>query len=265
MQVDHRSNAYDARKERAWHVSALLSPETSAWCVHDVGTGACVALLAGAAGELPGAASLPVRPASVSFTALPEVSALIPESALAPGSEMAHLRSVHGHVPTGLLRDEPIGALGARCIYLHDEGAELRLMARFPSARSLPLQAVLVQTAIARSSERTTLLLHRSAKRLDLALAHRQQLLLSNTFHAVSAEDVLYYTLFVLERCGHAPADVRVLTGGTHFTDTEEQLLGRYLPDLAPCITKDHPSVLGIGIERPAHWSGLLLQFACAS
>lgn len=265
MQVDHRSNAYDARKERAWHVSALLSPEANAWCVHDTVSGACVALISGGPGDLPGSASLPVRPASVTFTALPEISTLIPESALAPGSEMAHLRSVHGHVPTGLLRDEPIGALGARCIYLHDEEAEHRLMSRFPSARPLPLQAVLVQTAIARSSERTTLLLHRGAKRLDLVLAHRQHLLLSNTFHAVDAEDALYYTLFVLERCGYAPADVRVLTGGTHFTETEEALLARYLPDLAPCITKDHPSIQGIGIERPAHWAGLLLQFACAS
>lgn len=264
MQVDHRTSAYDPGKERTWHVSALLTPETYAWCVHDIGTGSCVALLSGKPAELPGMGSLPRHPSSVSFTALPEISTLVPESALAPGSEMAHLRTVHGHVPTGLLRDEPIGTLGARCVYLHDEEAEHRLMTRFPSARSLSLQVVLVQTALARSAKGPVLLLHRSAKRLDLALADRQRLLLSNTFHAVNAEDVLYYTLFVLERNGLKPADTHVLTGGTHLHASEEELLARYLPDVAPCIPKDHASLRGTGIENPAHWAGLLLQFACA-
>ena len=139
MRTSILANGYDAAKERAWHLSIWASPDVHAWCAHDVATGRCVALSSDLGGELPDAALLPQRPVSVSFTALPEISTLVPENALAPGSEMRHLKMVHGHLPTGLLRDEPIGALGARCVYLHDEQAEHRLVSRFPHARSLPL------------------------------------------------------------------------------------------------------------------------------
>ncbi len=265
MQVDHRSPHYEPAKPRAWHLSAWLSPESSAWCVHDIHTGSCVALVSGKGPELPETTALPKQPATVSFTAMPEISTLVPESALAAGSEMVHLRTVHGHLPTGLLRDEPIDALGARCVYLHDEEAEHRLMALFPNARSLPLQAVLVNTALIRSSKGPVLLLHRAPKRVDLVLADKQQLLLSNTFHAVNGEDVLYYVLYVLERYGKKPGDVQVLVGGTQVSVFEDELIARYLPDLGPMIAQDDAMLIGSGIEKPAPWAGLLLQFACAS
>lgn len=265
MRTSILATGYDPAKERAWHLSIWASTELNAWCVHDLASGRCVALSSDNGLGLPDEAYLPKRPVSVSFTALPEISTLVPESALAPGSEMRHLRTVHGHLPTGLLRDEPIGALGARCVYLHDEQAEHRLVTRFPHARSLPLQAVLVQAAMARSSGGQTVLIHRSAKRLDLAIARDQRLLLSNTFHAVTAEDVLYYTLFAVEQCGMRPDDARCLTCGTHLTTNDEELLARYLPDIAPSITVQDPRVAVLNIPAPHLFGALLEQSACAS
>jgi hypothetical protein len=244
-----------------------MAPEASAWCVHDRASGQLMALFSAKGNVLPQGSAMPLRPASVSFTALPEISTLVPESALVPGSEMRHLQMVHGTVPTGLLRDEPIGALGARCVYLHDERTEHQLLARYPNARSLPLQAVLIQGALARSSGGPVAVLHRAEKRLDLAVAHDKRLLLSNTFHAVAAEDVLYYTLFAIERCGLRPGDIAVRTGGPLLADTEETLLARYLPDLQP-MTSGSDTRLD-GLEPPPdhvhRWAALLDQFTCAS
>lgn len=264
MRTSILSASYDAAKERAWHLSIWASPDISAWCAHDVTTGRCVALSSDHGALLPDEALLPKRPVSVSFTALPEISTLVPENALAPGSEMRHLKIVHGHLPTGLLRDEPIGALGARCVYLHDEQAEHRLVTRFPHARSLPLQAVLVHAVLARSSGKHTVLIHRSAKRLDLAIARDQRLLLSNTYHAVTSEDVLYYTLFALEQCDARPGDARALTCGTHLNAGDDELLARYLPDLAHAISPDDQRFTGLNIAGPHHFAALLEQFACA-
>jgi len=264
MRTSILSTGYDAAKERAWHLSIWASPDVSAWCAHDVATGRCAALSSDHGLALPDEPLLPKRPVSVSFTALPEISTLVPENALAPGSEMRHLKMVHGNLPTGLLRDEPIGALGARCVYLHDEQAEHRLVTRFPHARSLPLQAVLVHAVLARSSGKHTVLIHRSAKRLDLAIARDQRLLLSNTFHAVASEDVLYYTLFALEQCGARPEDARGLSCGTHLTAGDDDLLARYLPDIAHVIVPVDQRLQGLNIAGPHHFAALLEQFACA-
>ncbi len=265
MNIDQIATAYDPARERAWHLSVWLSPEVNAWCVHDVLNGQCVALQAGKGAELPQPSLLPERPASVSFTALPEISTLVPESALAPGSEMRHLKMVHGQLPTGLLRDEPISSLGARCVYLHDEEAEHRLMARFPSARSLPLQAVLVNGVLARSAKKKAVLLHRSATRLDLAIAHDQRLLLSNTFHATNAEDVLYYTLFALEQTGLKPDDTHTFVSGTHLTEPDEKLLARYLPNVLPALMPTDKLVSLLGGSAFHHSTPLLEQYSCAS
>ncbi len=265
MNAAYRTSDYDPAKERAWHLSVWLSPEGNSWCVHDKKSGTCVALQADRGEALPAEALLPKRPVSVSFTALPEISTLVPESALAPGSEMRHLKMVHGALPTGLLRDEPIGALGARCVYLHDEQMEHRLLMKFPNARSIPLQAVLIQSALSRSAAQSVVFLHRSEKRLDLVIARDQQLLLSNTFHAVNAEDVLYYTLFALEQCGAKPAAVNAITGGTHLSSGEEEMLARYLPKIAPAVTMNDASIAGLKMNAPHHFTGLLEQFACAS
>ena len=265
MRTSIFATGYDAAKERAWHLSVWASTEMNAWCAHEATTGRCVAISSDHGLGLSDEGHLPRRPISVSFTALPEISTLVPENALAPGSEMRHLKMVHGHLPTGLLRDEPIGALGARCVYLHDEQAEHRLVSRFPHARSLPLQAVLVHGSMARSAGKITVLLHRSARRLDLAITHEHRLLLSNTFHAATAEDVLYYTLFALEQCGARPDEARCLTCGTHLSTPDEELLARYLPDLAPLVTREDRRLTGLNIPTPHYFGALLEQFACAS
>lgn len=265
MLVDHHSASYDPGRERAWHLSVWMAPDLNAWCVHDRDTGTVVALHADKGERLPAEDALPKRPASVSFTALPEISTLVPESALTPGSEVQHLKMVHGTLPTGLLRDEPIGVLGARCVYLHDEQAEHRLLTRFPHARPLPLQAILVQGALARSGKEALVWMHRSAQRLDLAIAQDKRLLLSNTFHAVGAEDLLYYALFALEQCGLAPQNTLLLGSGTHLAATEEALLARYFPRLTPMPAPDDGPIAGLRIAAPHRWAALLEQFACAS
>ena len=267
--VDMRSSfiaaGYDPSRERAWHLSTWLAPDLHAWCVHDIATGACVALVAESGSELPQTERMPVRPARVTFTALPEISTLVPESALAPGSEMRHLKMVHGHLPTGLLRDEPIAALGARCVYLHDELAEHRLVQRYPNAHSLPLQAVLVQYAMARSAHRPTVLIHRSATRLDLAITRDHQLLLSNTFHVASAEDVLYFTLYAIEQCALKPDAVSTQLSGTHLSTAESGLLARYLPDVAPASPTAAPPSDAQAPQTAHAYLALLEQSTCAS
>lgn len=265
MNVSLSAPTYDAARERAWHLSVHMAPGYHAWCVHDVQNGCCVALYADKGEDLPHASHLPLRPVSVSFVALPEISTLVPESALTPGSEMLHLKRVHGHLPTGLLRDEPLPSLSARCIYLHDEKAEHRLLSRFPNARSLPLSSVMVHDALAASTGRTVLLMDRSANRLDLVMAHDQQLLLCNTFHATNAEDILYYILLVVEECGKKAEGVHLLTAGTHLLGTEEQLLARYLPKVSPAIGARDPLLRFSGLEASHQFTALLHQYACAS
>jgi hypothetical protein len=256
---------YDPAREHAWHLSIWMAPELHAWCVHERASGEVVALQADHGEDMPAQDRTPLKPVSVTFTALPEASTLVPESALTPGNEMRHLRMVHGALPTGLLRDEPIPTLGARCIYLHDEAAERILMGRYPHARSLPLQGTMVHAAMARSGHGTALVVHRSDVRVDVAIAHEGRLLLSNNFHAVTAEDVLYYTLFALEQCGTAPKGCTLHMGGTHFSAPEEELLARYFERALPLIAPDDPMITGSGLEQAHHWSGLIGQFACAS
>jgi hypothetical protein len=257
---------YDPAQDHAWHLGCWLAPGLQAWCVHDRRNGKLMALAAAPGDSFPLAERLPQRPASVSFTAMPEVGTLVPESALAPGTEMRHLAMVHGTVPTGLLRDEPIGLLDARCIYLHDETAERKLLEQYPNARSLPLQGTLVNHALARSAAGAVAVVLRSSSRMDLAIAERGKLLLCNTFHATVPDDLLYYTLFCLERCGIAPAAVELRVGGTHLAPTEEHLLSNYFARGATPTTAPDDAVLnGLQLPQAHHWTGLTEQFPCAS
>jgi hypothetical protein len=265
MLIEFQRPDYDPALEHAWHLSIWMAPDLHAWAVHGRASGQLMALQADHGEHMPMQDRTPFRPAGVSFTALPETSTLVPESALTPGHEMRHLKMVHGTLPTGLLRDEPIGTIGARCIYLHDEAAERVLMGRFPHARSLPLQGVLLQAAISRSTHGTALVLHRSASRADVAIARDGRLLLSNNFHAVNAEDVLYYALFALEQCGATPSGTDLHFGGTHLTGAEEELLVRHFKHALPLVDSNDPSLASSGLERPHRWAALMEQFICAS
>ncbi|MBL8001797.1 MAG: DUF3822 family protein [Flavobacteriales bacterium] len=265
MRIAVASDHYDPERERAWHLSIWCSASVTGWAVHALDSGRCVAVHAAPGEDLPDMDRLPLRPARATFVALPEISTLVPESALTPGTEMQHLRLVHGSLPTGLLRDEPVEALGARCIYLHDEAAEHRLLKRFPAARPLSLQGLMVRNVMRHAGNGPVLLLHRTAQRVDLAVAHGGQVELSNAFHAVNGEDALYYALFALDRCGLKPADATVVIGGTHLNDTEVALLKDYLPQVKALPAAGNGVVNGLPIEHPERLAGLLDQCACAS
>lgn len=265
MRTSISSPGYDPLKERAWHLSIWASASVTGWAVHEHGTGRCVAVHVDGGEDLPDPEELPARPHRTSFIALPEISTLVPESALTPGTELQHLKLVHGVVPTGLLRDEPLEALGARCIYLHDEATEHRLLKRFPAARPMPLQGLMVRSVLRQASEGPALLVLRTAQRVDLAMARDGKVILSNAFHARSPEDMLYYILFALERTGLAPNEVTVALGGTHLEEHGSDLLRDYLPDLRPSLSAGDMVVNGLALGAPERFSGLLEQCSCAS
>ena len=261
----HFTERYQPGRERAWHLSIWSAPHATAWCVHDTTDGNVVGLASAGSDQLPETERLPKNPASVSFIAVPEISTLVPEGVLEGGREAAHLELVHGALPTGLLRDEPIDALSARCIYLHDEAAEKRLLHRFPSARPIALQALLIKTAMARAADKPLLLIHRAEQRCDLVIADRSTVRLANSFHAPTATDVLYFALFALDRSGLKPEAVRALAGGMALSAEENTLLDGYFPDLGPAIEKNAAALSGLSITRPERFTALLEQWPCAS
>lgn len=266
MQNEIFHPGYDPAKDHAWHLSFWLSPGLHAWCVHKRGTGHLMGLAAHPGEEWPAPERLPAKPASVSFTAMPEISTLVPRGILEPGTEMQHLKLVHGKVPTGLLRDEPLPTLGAHCIYLHDEQAERALLKRFPGARSLPLQGTLLGHGLSHSTGGPVAVLHRSSTRLDVVVADHGRLLLANTFHAATAEDVLYYALFAVEQCGLPPGAVVLRAGGTHLSASEEHLLDGYFPQgPVPATGHGDPVLSELLLPNAHHWTGLIEQFPCAS
>lgn len=251
---------YDPARSRAWHLSILVSGDLHAWAVHDLESGEVMALAWGIDGTVLDAAEVPAQPPTVSFVTLPEWSTLVPEGALLPGTEAQHLSLVHGGLPTGALRDEPLAALGATCIYVHDDEAERMVLDRFPHARPVPMQGLMVRAALARANEGPVLLLHRGHDRLDAVLADRGRVLLSNTYAARASQDMLYYTLLAVEGCGLRPADVAVHHGGTHLTAHERDLLRRYFATEQPALEDPQNTT-----EDPARWLAVLEQFACVS
>ncbi|MCB9169807.1 MAG: DUF3822 family protein [Flavobacteriales bacterium] len=265
MEAAHRSVHYDRGRERTYHLGILVTSGSTSWCAYDPVQGRCAALFSAKGHRLPAEEQFPEHPTGVSFTAAPELSTLVPESALAIGKEKEHLALVHGPLPTGLLRDEPMDALGARCVYLHDEAAERVVLDRFPGARPMALRSLLVDRALHRGRERTTLLLHRAEKRLDIAVGRSGGLLLSNAFHATNGTDVLYYVLFVLEQLQLPLDQVNVLAGGTDWTMDDLQLLRGYLPHIDPAYSRGAPLLATLDIEAPERWSALLDQVVCAS
>ncbi|HMC96574.1 MAG TPA: DUF3822 family protein, partial [Flavobacteriales bacterium] len=173
---------YDPDREQAWHLSILSGQGVSAWAVHALSDGAPVALHWVEGDEALQDAGVPTKPRSVSFVTLPEWSTLVPEGALVPGSGSKHLALVHGGTPTGALRDEPVPSLGATCIYVHDDQTEYALLDRFPNARPLPMQALMVRAVIARCTAAPLVLMHRGYDRTDIAIASEGRLLLSNSY-----------------------------------------------------------------------------------
>ena len=265
MQRDNWSaSRYEPDRTRAWHLSILCGQGIWAWAAHDKLNGEVVAMgwsdEVGVLDEAPA----PTEPFTVSFVTLPEWSTLVPVGALEPGSEARHLAFVHGSLPTGALRDEPLTSLGASCIYVHDDEAERTILNRFPNARPIPMQALMVRAALARSSNLPVMLLHRGHDRADVAIASNGRILLSNSYPAQASQDMLYFALLAVEGAGLRPEDVEVRYGGMHITPHGRDLLHRYFLNEGPAIETwpDEPAWLEMG---PSRWLAVLEQFPCVS
>lgn len=258
-----RAHAYEPEAPRKYHLSVLVEPGLSAWCVHDVHTGHPMALH-WSEGDALTSPLVPTQPKSVSFVALPEWNTLVPDGALTEGTEARHLALVHGGLPPGAMRHEPVGHLGATCIYVHDDRLEHRVLDRHPNARSLPMGVLMVQAARRLTADRPLVLLHRGADRLDVAVQRGDTLLLCNTFPVQAAEDVLYFALLACERTGHVPADSSFHLCGTHLTASERALVGRYFGLPVPPTTHAWADVIEGRPTVPDQWLALTEQFACA-
>jgi Protein of unknown function (DUF3822) len=252
---------YRPERERAYHVSLWAGPSTYGLAVHTLANGRCVGLWTGRKAEdlREGA---PHAPVGVSMIVVPEWSTLVPEHGVVHEHPERHLTLVHADLPTGAVRNEVVAELGARCIHMHAPSAEQDLLALFPTARPMALQALLARTAQYRSALHPVLLLHRSHHRLDVAVGKAGAVLLSNTFHARSAEDVLYFCLLVAERTVGAVQNISLLHAGPDLDGAEIALLRRYFPVVAPAAEGD--VALEPPISSPERWLALLEQFACA-
>ncbi|MBK7945085.1 MAG: DUF3822 family protein [Flavobacteriales bacterium] len=256
------ADGYEPSLQRAWHLSLLVADDLRAWCVQSVDEGIPMAIRWSRTGAAFDAEDLPLHPASVSFVSLPEWSALVPEGALERGSEASHLSLVHGRLPTGALRDEPITDIGARCIYVHDDELERHVLDRFPGARPVPMSALMLRGALSRSATGPVLLIHRGHDRLDAAVADKGRLLLCNTYPARSSQDLLYYALLAAEGCGLTPSSMQVEFGGYQLVQHEVNLLSRYFGKPSAATGPWHNAAHE---GDPWRWLALTEQFACVS
>lgn len=259
-----RAKDYRADDERRYHVGIVIGPELSAWVARDMLNSSVAALAWAPEGMALDHADLPRQPRSVTFVALPEWSTLVPDGALAPGTAVDHLALVHGKLPSQLVREEPVQPLGAQCLYVNESIHERTVLDRYPIARSLPLQAVLVHGARTRSMQGPTLLMHRGSERLDIAMADKGDLLLSSSYPARTAEDVLYFCLMAAERVDRDPTLLAVRVGGTHLSTNDRDLLSRYFADAASAIPASLAGPIPSGVETD-RWLAAFDQFACVS
>ncbi|MBK9699351.1 MAG: DUF3822 family protein [Flavobacteriales bacterium] len=260
----HHLPRYD-REATGLHLGIVVHPDGLAWSVHDRADGRCLVLAQGRGATWPAEEHLPRHPASVSFCAMPELSTLVPESTLRPGTEAGHLSLVHGPLPTGLLRDEPVEDLGARCVYLHDEGMEHQVLERFPAARAIALRSLLVRAVLTLGRQGPALVAHRVGKRMDVALADAGGLKLSNAYHCATGTDALFYLLHLMDALHLAPADAAVHWCGPGWAAPDTDLLRRYLPTAAPALSGTDAMLVGLDAPSPEAWWALLEQAACAS
>lgn len=260
----YRVKGYAPDQERTYHLGVVIGPETSAWVARDDRNAQVVALAWAPGAEALRHADLPKHPRSVTYVSLPQWSTLVPDGALEAGTTIDHLKLVHGRLPSTTVREEPVETLGAQCLYVSEAGHERIVLDRYAFARSLPLQAVLVHSARTRSGNGPVLLIHRGAERLDVAIAERGALLLSSSYPARTAADVLYFCLLATERTGQKPATISLRIGGTHITHADRDLLGRYFPDAAPARPSLQTAPLPDSIEAD-RWLAAFEQSVCVS
>jgi len=260
-----RRSGYDPSVDRVHHLGLLIGQGVSACAIHDTRTGEPQFI--SWAPDVPALliAALPRHPRSVSFVLLPEWSTLVPDGALGTDLGKQHLALVHGRMPSGAVHDEPVRTLGATCLYINDGTQEQFVVDRFPNARSLPLQAILVRSAQARSTVEPVLLLHRGMERTDVCIAQGQRVLLSTSYPVRTAEDLLYFCLLAAERCGLAPDKVALRYGGTHLEPVERNILQRYFTRAASATPALWPGISDEIATSIDQWSVAVDQFACVS
>lgn len=173
------------------------------------------------------------------------------------------LELVHGPLPTGEPREEPVAELSARCLYLPGETATRTTLADHPEAQPLPLQALLVRAALARATTQPLLLLHRDDRRVDLVVVRDGHVLLSNAFHAPDVTDVLYFALLAAERTGNTPHSTRLLLAGPRLAADERTLLHTYFGTCTPA--PPGPATPALGVAMSERWLAVFDQWACAS
>jgi hypothetical protein len=183
---------------------------------------------------------------------------------LMPGSEAKHLALVHGGMPTGAMRDESIRSLGATCIYVHNDLAERVVLDKFPNARPLPMQSVMIRGALSRCGADPIALIHRAADQLAVTIAWKYKILLSNTFPAKTAADVVYYSLLAAEQTGYKATDIALRYSGTHLNNGERELLNRYFKDSTPAGQSLWPGFIETEKAPLYKFFAVLEQFVCA-
>lgn len=260
----HRARGYAPERERTYHVSIVIGPEVSAWVARDMHDPQALALAWGAGAEALHHPDLPQHPRSVTYVSLPQLSTLVPDGAIEPGTSADHLKLVHGRIPAVAVREQPVEPLGAQCLYVNEAEHERRILDRYAFARSLPLQAVLVNSARERSENGPVLVVHRGEERIDVAIADRNALLLSASYPARTPSDVLYFCLLATEQTEHSPTTMAVRMGGTHITRADRDLLSRYFSDAAPAWPWPQSQLFPAGME-PERWLAAFDQFTCVS
>ncbi|MBK7087061.1 MAG: DUF3822 family protein [Flavobacteriales bacterium] len=259
-----RSASYD-QDLLGLHLGIPIRPNGLGWCANEPVTGRCLMLVHGEGDELPAADLLPERPASVSFTAVPELSTLVPGARSHPAPKPRTSPWCMAICPLAccaMSPSRPWALAACTCTTRPWSTAcwsASRRRVRWRCAISL------VRSALEQGKQRTTLVAHRVEKRFDVALADASGLRPSNAFHAATGTDALYYILFALDQLGMAPNAVQALWAGPGWTAADLDLLRRYLPLAAPVIARGHKVLGDLDVETPEHWFALLEQAACAS
>lgn len=260
----HRSKDHRPEAERIHHVAMVLGQGVSGWVAHDMERGHVTALHWAPDADAIRSKDLPGHPRSVTYVTLPEWSTLVPDGALEPGTALEHLTLVHGRLPIGNVREESVDTLRAQCLYVPDPSNERLILERYPIARSLPLQAIMVNGVRSRARLGPALLMHRGADRLDVAIADRQDLLLSSSYPARTPEDILYFCLMAAEQAGLRPDDIALRSGGTHLTKGDRDLLSSYFADHAAAVPSTAIGDLPGGMEAE-RWLAAFDQITCVS
>jgi hypothetical protein len=100
---------------------------------------------------------------------------------------------------------------------------------------------------------------------VDIAVADGLKILLSNTYPARKAEDVLYFCLLAVEKSGLTPDQVAVRYGGTHFDSTERELMARFFVDHATAVPSLWEGANASALADADRCLAALDQFACVS